>query len=92
MPEKAYEVFVNALHSCYLKQSLVIPDLEDHNPAGNLLSVYMLTICTNHVLFNIPAFYITNVPSILLYTPMYLRCYYGHTGKSGHAENGDGLL
>ena len=41
VPEKAYEVFVNALYSCYLKQSLVIPDLEDHNPAGN--SVY--TVC-----------------------------------------------
>ena len=41
VPEKAYEVFVNALHSCYLKQSLVIPDLEDHNPAGN--SVYTVS-------------------------------------------------
>ena len=42
VPEKAYEVFVNSLHSCYLKQSLVIPDLEDHNPAG----IIIVHICT----------------------------------------------
>ena len=34
VPEKAYEVFVNALHTRYLEQGLVIPELEDHNPAG----------------------------------------------------------
>ncbi len=33
-PEKAYEVFVNALTARYLEQGLVIPELEDHNPAG----------------------------------------------------------
>ena len=33
-PEKAYEVFVNALKDHYLGQGLFIPELEDHNPAG----------------------------------------------------------
>ncbi len=33
-PEKAYEVFVNSLTARYLEQGLVIPELEDHNPAG----------------------------------------------------------
>lgn len=37
-PEKAYEVFVNALASRYLDHGLVIPTLLDvHNPAGKLL-------------------------------------------------------
>ena len=34
VPDKAYEVFVNALRSRYLQQRLIIPDLEDRNPAG----------------------------------------------------------
>ena len=34
VPDKAYEVFVYALHSHYLSQNFVIPGLEDHNPAG----------------------------------------------------------
>ena len=34
-PEKAYEVFVNALQRTFLSQELSIPPLEDHNPAGS---------------------------------------------------------
>ena len=35
VPEKAYEVFVTALRTRLLDQHhLVIPELEDHNPAG----------------------------------------------------------
>ena len=34
VPEKAYEVFVNALQSTFLSQGVDIPPLEDHNPAG----------------------------------------------------------
>ena len=34
IPEKAYEVFVNTLTTRFLDQGLVIPELEDHNPAG----------------------------------------------------------
>ena len=37
MPEKAYEVFVTALKAHYLERGLVIPELEDQNPAGQLL-------------------------------------------------------
>ncbi len=33
-PEKSYEVFVSALRARYLEQGLIIPSLEDHNPAG----------------------------------------------------------
>ena len=33
-PEKSYEVFVSALRARYLEQGLLIPSLEDHNPAG----------------------------------------------------------
>ena len=36
IPEKAYEVFVNALKTRYLEQGLIIPELEDHNPAGTV--------------------------------------------------------
>ena len=35
VPEKTYEVFVNALQSVFLAQGVDIPPLEDHNPAGN---------------------------------------------------------
>ena len=35
VPEKAYEVFVNALQTRYLELGLIIPELEDRNPAGN---------------------------------------------------------
>ena len=41
VPEKAYEVFVRALHSSCLRQGFDIPQLEDHNPAG----IYMYTVC-----------------------------------------------
>ena len=34
VPEKAYEVFVNALQSTFLSQGIDIPSLDDHNPAG----------------------------------------------------------
>jgi len=34
-PEKAYEVFVSALRDRYLDEGLIIPLLEDHNPAGD---------------------------------------------------------
>ena len=34
VPEKSYEVFVNALQSTFLNQGVSIPPLEDHNPAG----------------------------------------------------------
>ena len=34
VPEKAYEVFVNALQSTFISQGVDIPPLEDHNPAG----------------------------------------------------------
>ena len=34
VPEKAYEVFVTALKTHCLKKGLVIPELEDQNPAG----------------------------------------------------------
>ena len=34
VPEKAYEIFVNALQSSDLRKRLDIPDLGDHNPAG----------------------------------------------------------
>ena len=34
VPEKAYEVFVTALKAHYLERGLVIPELEDQNPAG----------------------------------------------------------
>jgi len=34
VPDKAYEVFVTALKSRYLEKGLIIPELEDHNPAG----------------------------------------------------------
>ena len=33
-PERAYEVFVQALKSRYKEKGFVIPQLEDHNPAG----------------------------------------------------------
>ena len=59
----AYEVFVNALHSRYLKQSLVIPDLEDHNPAGNC--VYTQQKGKGH--FN-PA-WVSSVASVQKYSP-----------------------
>ena len=39
VPEKAYEVFVDALQSAFLRQGVDVPPLEDHNPAGlNILS------------------------------------------------------
>lgn len=34
VPERAYEVFVNALKARYLEMGFIIPELEDHNPAG----------------------------------------------------------
>ena len=34
IPDRAYEVFVNALRDRYLESGLVIPSLQDHNPAG----------------------------------------------------------
>ena len=39
VPEKAYEVFVKALHSSCLRQGFDIPPLEDHNPAGMFVCV-----------------------------------------------------
>ena len=52
----AYEVFVNALHSCYLKQSLVIPDLEDHNPAGNCVYIYTVSCVYIYIYMLLPIF------------------------------------
>ena len=46
VPEKAYEVFVNALQSTCLSQGVDIPPLEDHNPAGMYItcaSVHTMT-------------------------------------------------
>ena len=34
-PERAYEVFVQALRTSYNTKGFVLPQLEDHNPAGN---------------------------------------------------------
>ena len=34
VPDKAYEVFVNGLRTRLYEQGLIIPSLEDHNPAG----------------------------------------------------------
>ena len=42
VPDKAYEVFVNALRSRYLQQRLIIPDLEDRNPAGQYIYIYII--------------------------------------------------
>lgn len=41
MPEKAYEVFVTALKAHYLERGLVIPELEDQNPAGQYYVLYL---------------------------------------------------
>ena len=46
VPEKAYEVFVNALQSTFLSQGVDIPPVEDHNPAGMYItcaSVHTMT-------------------------------------------------
>lgn len=48
VPDKAYEVFVNALQSTFLSQGIDIPPLEDHNPAG--VSTLLCT-STNTVLY-----------------------------------------
>ena len=37
VPEKTYEVFVNALQSSLLSQGVQIPPLENHNPAGIII-------------------------------------------------------
>jgi len=53
VPEKAYEVFVVALHSHYLKQNLVIPGLEDHNPAGEYMYMYItstIQVCISELI------------------------------------------
>lgn len=50
-PEKAYEVFVSALTSRYLEQGLIIPSLEDHNPAGEGNSLRIK--CSHTVVFGI---------------------------------------
>ena len=34
VPEKAYEVFVDALQSAFLNHGVKIAPMEDHNPAG----------------------------------------------------------
>ena len=46
VPEKAYEVFVDALQSAFLRQGGNIPALEDHNPAG----IYIHTQSTHTLL------------------------------------------
>ena len=44
VPEKAYEVFVDALQSAFLRQGVDIPPLEDHNPAGLSLKHILLIV------------------------------------------------
>jgi hypothetical protein len=39
VPEKAYEVFVDALQSAFLSQGVKIPLLEDHNPADIIMDM-----------------------------------------------------
>jgi hypothetical protein len=39
VPEKAYEVFVNALQSTFLSQGVDIPPVEDHNPADVIMDM-----------------------------------------------------
>ena len=41
LPDKAYEVFVTALKTRCLEQGFIIPEVEDHNPAG--LAFLLLT-------------------------------------------------
>ena len=40
-PAKAYEVFITALKAHYLEKGLVLPELEEQNPAGMFEFVYM---------------------------------------------------
>lgn len=49
VPERAYEVFVTALKAHYLEKGLVIPELEDQNPAGGWFIMYIQQIC-NYVM------------------------------------------
>ena len=52
VPEKAYEVFVNALQSTFLSQGVDIPPLEDHNPAGIYVysTVYYNNVSVKHTI------------------------------------------
>ena len=51
-PLKAYEVFITALQAQYLEKGLILPQLEDQNPAGKLVSVIRIKImfqgCSNY--------------------------------------------
>ena len=56
VPDKAYEVFVSALTSSYLKRGLVIPSLvKVHNPAGivNLLGIKINILVTEIIILMI---------------------------------------
>ena len=35
VPQKVYSFFVEALMNKFLKRGLILPQLEEHNPAGN---------------------------------------------------------
>ena len=46
VPQKAYGFFVEALMNKFLNRGLILPQLEEHNPAGNLESLLSLfTVC-----------------------------------------------
>ena len=44
VPQKAYSFFVEALMSEFLKRGLILPQLEEHNPAGNNLILIIVLI------------------------------------------------
>ena len=45
VPQKAYSFFVEALMNEFLKQGLILPQLEEHNPAGNNITCLIIYVC-----------------------------------------------
>ena len=45
VPQKAYSFFVEALMSEFLKRGFILPQLEEHNPAGNNIICLIIYVC-----------------------------------------------
>ena len=53
VPQKAYSFFVEALMNEFLKRDLILPQLEEHNPAGNNITCLIIYLYLTLLLLSI---------------------------------------
>ena len=81
VPKNAYAFFVEALMSSFLRKNLILPQIEEQNPAGQSVPANA----------QIKLHYNYSSDNVIIFLCCY-RCHYGHVGEASFQTNHLGPL